>query len=640
MMLDWGLLLVGTAAVALAAIAVGVRAFPDRVSECALATILTGIAEVLVVMLLSGAVLRNLTTAGVVGTTLVLAAVVTGLATVGVGVREVRKRAARHAAELVQGARRLPTYPWTMVLSLCAGLEVGWAVLSGLLTPPYAYDALSYHLPSIAYWIQHNQITRTPYDIWTNAYPMNAELTVAWPAAILRSDALVNLGQLPFAVMGALALVVIGRAIGLRRATALAVASLFLLTPVVLAQITTPYVDVALASALLTAFAFVLRGVQTFGARGDTVDPRDPAAWVYLVFGGVAAGIALGTKGSAVLAIAVLVVVVVVALARGVRSHRIGGRDLVVALALFLAPVIALGSYWYLRDWVTYGNPVYPVTVHVAGIEVFPGRGSVSDFVLNGQEPTLLRGKPWPYQVLRSWIQERPGRSYSFDTLLGGFGPIWPFVAVPALAVFAWWCLRRRRDLLYWLVLPFCAVFLLQPARWWSRFTIMFLGLGLLAIGWAVDQLRGRSTVRVLQGAALACVALVLIPAASSLTYISRSPGDILASLGKPRSDLTIGKVVNPNFRWVDEIPHRSTIGMQMPSVPNGSVYALMGQNFTHPVAVLRARDEGELAAQIARDHVQYVVTGKHDALERMVRSLPSARHRWSTADTEVFETS
>ena len=516
-----------------------------------------------------------------------------------------------------------------------AGVEVAWALITGLVTPPYAFDALDYHLPSIAYWIQHGQIGRTPYTIWSNAYPMNTELTIAWPAAILRSDILVNLGQFPFALMGALALVVIGRAIGLRRPTALAVASLFLLTPLVLVQLSTPYVDVALAGALLTAFAFLLRAVQTLAAR--TTDDASPL--VYLLFAGLAMGLALGSKSSALTAGVVFVITLAVALVRSVHAGTIGRRQVFAAAGLVLVPMIALASYWYVRDWIDYGNPVYPVTVQVAGVELFHGRGSVTDTVLNGQAPAALRGKPWPYQVLRSWIQERPGRSYAFDSRLGGFGPIWPVLALPALVAFTWWCLRRRRDLFYFVVVPFSAVFLLQPARWWSRFTIMFLGLGLLALGWAVDRLRGRTWGRVLQGAIVAVVAVVLVPAAAPLHYLSRDPREVAASIGKSRSSLTVGSVVNPDFRWVDDIPHHSTIGTRLGSVPKGWLYGLMGQNFTHRVEILDGRDQQAVADQIRRRDIHYVVTGRHDALERMMRTMPNAHLLTTTQNSRVFRT-
>jgi hypothetical protein len=628
-----GWLLLAMAAVGLSAAAAALRAFPRRLTECAAGLLVVAISEVVVAMLLAGAVVRDLSTVAVVLVTVIVATIVTAVAVVGIGPRELISRARDHVRALTDGARRLAAYPWTLILTLFAGVEVAWALITGFFTPPYAYDALTYHLPSVAYWIQQNQIGPTPYAIWSNVYPMNAELTMAWPAAILRSDVLLNLGQFPFAVMGATALVIIGRAIGLRRPTALAVACLFLLTPLVLAQVSTPYVDLALASELLTAFAFLLRAVQTLAAR------TDDSPFVYFLFAGLATGLAVGSKSSALAAGAVFVLVVTVAVVRGVRTRTIGTRQVIAIAGIVLVPILALGSYWYVRDWVEYGNPVYPITVQVGGIELFPGRGSVADTVLQKSAPPAFRNDPWPLQVLRSWATERPGRSYTFDARFGGYGPIWPLLALPALAAFAWWCLRRRRDLLYWVVVPFTAVFLLQPARWWTRFTIMFLGLGLLALGWAVDQLRGRTSGRVLQGAIVVTVAVVLLPAAAPLRFLSRDPSAVAASIGEPRSSLTIGIVVNRDFRWVDDIPRHSTIGTRVKSVPKGWVYALMGQNFTNRVQILDGHDQQAVAEQIKQGHIDYVVTGRHDALERMMRTMPSAHLLTTTKNSRVFRT-
>lgn len=55
-----------------------------------------------------------------------------------------------------------------------------------------------------------------------------------------------------------------------------------------------------------------------------------------------------------------------------------------------------------LRNWAAYGNPAYPVTVQVAGVTVFDGRGP-SDLVNNHYTiPPELVGKPVWEQVWRA----------------------------------------------------------------------------------------------------------------------------------------------------------------------------------------------------------------------------------------------
>ncbi len=161
--------------------------------------------------------------------------------------------------------------------------------------PPYGYDALNYHLPTVVTWIQGQRIVATPLNECCAHYPAGGELLFAWSVIFLQDVAWADSVQIGFAVAGAVAVGGIARTAGFTPAGGLAASSLFLLTPVVLAQANTAYVDVIFASAFLIAVHFVHRCMS--GA--PTASLLFPA--------GLATAICLGSKPNGVLATVILI---------------------------------------------------------------------------------------------------------------------------------------------------------------------------------------------------------------------------------------------------------------------------------------------------------------------------------------------
>jgi hypothetical protein len=156
--------------------------------------------------------------------------------------------------------------------------------------------------------------------------------------------------------MTGLAVYAAGRELRTARGDALLLASLFVAMPVV----TITALDDALPDTLMlasfgTGTLFLIRNLRT-GARSD------------LVLAGLGLGIALGTKwyglyGFAVLAAAWLAI----ALTRRLRTPREGA----VAMAILTGTVILAGGFWFLRNLIEVGNPVYPAKVSLLGVTLF-----------------------------------------------------------------------------------------------------------------------------------------------------------------------------------------------------------------------------------------------------------------------------
>ncbi|MFN8035234.1 MAG: hypothetical protein U0V73_04805 [Acidimicrobiia bacterium] len=639
-----GVLLVATTgAVLVGSAALAARLGLPGLLRTLLATLLFALASVMLVVLLTGWLLRDLHRPAVVLAAFLIAAAAVTVATRGAPERLPDRwhGLVRGWWRTVGGARGLVRSPWALVLGLLAAAEVAWGAVVAFVVPPYAWDGLSYHLPAVAYWLQQGHLGLTPYWIYSNVYPMNAELVFAWPTVLLGDDTLIDASQLVFALLGALAVAVLARALGARRSAAVAASSLFLLTPVVVQQLNVAYVDVALAGCFLAAFAFWFGALQAAGlVRGPDGDAGVDARLARTQFGlgGLAAGMAIGTKSVALAYVGVLGLVLLGLLAVALARRRSAFTSAAVLVACFVLPIPVLGSFWYARDWIEYGNPVHPFTLTIGGVELIHGQGTPEQTVLAGMTPRSIEREAWPRQVWASWTHV-PSK-YVYDQRLGGFGPWWPFVGVPAFVLAAVVMALRRRDLLVGFALPFVLVFLVQPERWWSRFTIVTVAAGAVALVWLLELLRGPRG-RMVRGAVQAAVVVIVVAWPHQVTSAFRR--EVLGStLGVhrvraiadlPASRRTLGATVYPEFAWVDRIPHDARIALRLRDVSNAWVYPLLGRDLGHRLVMLPdVDDESTVARRLARSRAGYVLAVEGGTLDRILARDP--RHYHLFADT------
>jgi hypothetical protein len=465
---------------------------------------------------------------------------------------------------------------WLAVLALSAAAAVAWVAFIALVLPPYAFDALTYHLTTVAWWVQHHSLARNSLSDCCSSYPLNAELQLAWPVALLGRDALVDLVQIPFAVLGAAAVAGIARSAGVTRRAALAAGAIFVATPIVLTQSSTAYVDVIVAGWALAATHALVR----FRATGE---PRR------LVCAFVAAGLLVGTKGVApVWGVVIVGVGVVVAIAAA-RRERARVASIARACAIGAVVVVALGSLWYVRNWVDFGNPLEPFEVKVAGVTLFDGPRSLDDILTTpggaaDDSPLVPIGRSWAADV--TFWDRGP---YDYQTRSGGLGPLWACLGVPALAAATVSLWRHRSPAVLAVVLT-AAVFAVQPYRWWSRFTIPLAALGAVAVAmWASsERVLLRRGVRVAAlGLALAGIALSTykVDPAGRATPLR---GDHILRLAVHRDEpRSVGALFFHEYAFVDEIPSEATVVVDLSAPQVRFVYPLFGRSLSRHVQAL-----------------------------------------------------
>lgn len=295
-------------------------------------------------------------------------------------------------------------------------------------------DSLGYHLPfavtfaQSGYADQHRYVL--PY-LPVHFYPANDELLVGMAVALSHS---VAFGAIKNLVYGGLVLVAahsIGRVYRVG-AAAVAAAGVVLAVPVVaFSQPGEAVNDTLLVLVLVAGLALVARA------------GRRPAAYV---LAGACAGVAAGIKFSGLWPAAGLGALVVVLACVRLRS----GRLLTVGAAILGAG--ALGGSWYLRNAITYGNPVPPASVrlgpwHLRHIPTAAGPKSytVLHFLVHGQLLSQFRHGlrlglgPLVVLLLAVWLVGAVAGLVRGDAFVRGIGVLalvcaFGYVATPASA--------------------------------------------------------------------------------------------------------------------------------------------------------------------------------------------------------------
>jgi hypothetical protein len=260
-------------------------------------------------------------------------------------------------------------------------------------------DSLRYHGPFVARWVQQHSLVHlehTSSEVQETFFPANAELLHAYGVLLFGRDVLtpfLNLGWYGLGVLAAWSAPTSPRG----RAAAVAGFAAICSTPL-LASIEpgSAKTDLAAAVLVLCAAAFVLRLDRS--RRGPTV----------LI--GLAAGLAVGTK---LTALAPVVVLLVGAwwVARGRRPQVAAG--LVGGTAL-------TGSFWYLRNLAHAGNPL--PWIHHLGPIPLPG-------------PAMPGPKTHGFSILHYATDRRFWTHVVPSGLEQSFGPLFPLLLLGAVIV-------------------------------------------------------------------------------------------------------------------------------------------------------------------------------------------------------------
>jgi len=227
--------------------------------------------------------------------------------------------------------RHLCGDPVVALLVCGVAVEVAYVLAFTLVIPQSDWDALVYHLPRAAAWIQQGGIgwIGGAVDPRVKGSPPHAEIAVADTMLLGGSDRYVGLVQLLSLLATVVAVHGIGRRLGLGVREAAFGALVFATFTVVALQATSALNDIVVAAPLAAAVYLGLGAT-----RGE------------LGLSGLALGLAVGVKLTAVLAAPLAVLVVLSAAPRARRR----------AIAAVWAAGALAGSYWYVAARIHTGS--------------------------------------------------------------------------------------------------------------------------------------------------------------------------------------------------------------------------------------------------------------------------------------------
>lgn len=217
---------------------------------------------------------------------------------------------------------------------------LGRVVAGGLLRFPSDWDSLMYHIPLIDHWLQEGTLYVPACPRWY--FPGNNELLGLWVVAPFSGDFLIGLTNLPSVVLLAAAAFALMEQLGVSRLLSHWAAFAVVTVSPVVRQLVDAENDVAVAALFLTCLCYSFRYLE---------DERFANLALASVTLGLLAGVKYYAAGYA--AIGGLTLLLATLAYRGPKAAS------KVAIAS-LAGGLLFSGYWYVRNAVVAGTPLYP----------------------------------------------------------------------------------------------------------------------------------------------------------------------------------------------------------------------------------------------------------------------------------------
>jgi hypothetical protein len=344
-----------------------------------------------------------------------------------------------------------------------------WTACLSYLAPSSAWDGIWYHEMIIGYTIQNRGFQIVDVPSWlqhVNGFPRVCEALNLW--FVIFTDR--TLIELPNTVMGVpltLAVYAIARRYADRQA-AMGWACALLLMPGVVLQLASTYVDVHVAALFFGALVFCTR---------PQLRLRD--AWIAALWLGLLAG----SKG---MALAWVPLLGVVGLGRAIAQNARRPWPVAGTIAGGLLLVCLVAGPFYLRNWVVFHNPVWPITVHSERLHI----------QWAGVHDVLEMNKPWKEMILTMLSAPVPGHDWP-DTRVYGYGLGIPWLVLPmgllalVIAVLKYAAYLAglvnkdsRLENLLIVVLPMLLTIPTSPALWAARYNIHLPVAFMFLVAW------------------------------------------------------------------------------------------------------------------------------------------------------------
>jgi predicted membrane channel-forming protein YqfA (hemolysin III family) len=323
-------------------------------------------------------------------------------------------------------------FAWVVTVGVIALVFAHWGLTTkdALDRGIFNFDSLWYHMPFAADMVQSHSVTGLHYTetVFTNwFYPQNSELLHATGILLTHRDTLSLFLNFGFLAISFLAAWCIGRPYGRGHLTVVAAAIVLECHTLVVREPGAAKNDLVAAALLLAAVAILVNVWAARRAHNPKVEGKVflPIGWP-LAVAGLAVGLAVGTKSTAVAMAAGLTLAVLVLAPAGRRWAAAGW---------WFIPALLGGGYWYLRNLIVAGNPL-------------PQATSIGPISLPHPE-RLQEGRP-DFSIVHYATDTGVWRDYFEPGLHQAFGGLWPLVIVAAVVGALLALLRGKDTIIRW----------------------------------------------------------------------------------------------------------------------------------------------------------------------------------------------
>ncbi len=489
-------------------------------------------------------------------------------------------------------------------------------IILGLKIGPRYSDAVEYHLVEPVRWVQARSIdwggmgrhTWPPLSR-VHGFPNTSGIIAFYNMVFTGNLYAGALAQVSFALMGLVALYALSRELGLKRRYAIMVLYFAVFIPEFLLQFSEAYADLAMSSCLITALLFLLLFIKT-------------GRWCWMVLFCIVAGIIGGVKTTGIIFSFVLFFIVMVYFVK----TKVSRKRILTFIAIFGALWLLLTGPWYIHNIVKYSNPLYPLEVRILGKEIFSGPHP-SKYIYG-----FMERKTNNY-LEAVWITYREDEGgISLAQMFSGLGSGFFILGIPALAIAFLRSLRKKEKMFATTWLFFFIIYLLQPVKWYARFTLYFAffsGICFLSIMQDARRLE-RAILIFLLCVCLSYNGVKSLTAISSnflppdFWYFSLQTGDFSPQqLHKYPCDNTVRQYIREHFA-----SRNKTVFY----FPNVGAISLMPQDMKLRLITFATEDKDQWFSKMLKQNVDYVHTLRPRNFRHFAREM-----RWLKENPGIF---
>lgn len=228
------------------------------------------------------------------------------------------------------------------------------------LLSPYIWDVLTYHLPKVGDWVQYDHLVALPTPITRSYWPASFELLQAWSVVFFHHDWMVEAAGLPYYLLSIVAVYGISRRLGQAGSLSMLASWGWATTPALLMNAVSCKNDIALVSLFLFAILLILAWKD--GLLESLV--FWPILVTVLCWG-------VGIKATMVFMAPGLFLIFLVRKGHGTIHYVPAKRAVILSLSALFVIAMLPATYWYLRNYLIFDNPFYPVDFRLFGHLIF-----------------------------------------------------------------------------------------------------------------------------------------------------------------------------------------------------------------------------------------------------------------------------